>query len=268
MQIPLFEKFEPGNITHILVAAVLFFVAVIFSGQTIKNLSFQSEFIETLRDFAQENGYKEPISRTLFILMAVAALFLLILFLSALLKNPLPTMAATFLLLVITAIFGIIFYIPPFRAFTLRENLTYFGEVISGQYHGRDIFIVEEKKVADRFINLTAEERKPVNSGKKTISVSLSMDNCQVRHIRYEAGKIITAPDGLNPDFARPQKMLNEIPRFDKPRVYISEINGDNYLTIEKKVTKFLSLTELYYVCTIAESILDAIDGDRCMITG
>nr|WP_319524359.1 hypothetical protein [uncultured Desulfosarcina sp.] len=254
-------ELEFANIMPFLIGALFFLVIVIVLNKTIKNIFFQSKYLETLRRFAEERRYKKPISKWCFVFIEIVGLFLALLFLVSFFKNAFATVGVIFILLVFFVFLAVKFYTPPFKALALAEKLTYNDDVVCGEYKGRDVYIKMEKESVDISPRSIIEREKSVDFKKRVISVSLSLDNEKIKSIRYQDGKITVYPEILNSDFSYPEGMFSDIPVSDKICVYISQINGNDYLTIEKVNRNILFTAELYYLCEIAERMLASIDN-------
>jgi|GEM_PF-5664299 len=263
------EEFEFSNILPVLVGAIALFIVIFLLNRTINRIFFQSKYIETLRDFAKSHGYKKPISKWTFIFLEISAVCFGVFFISEFFKNPFLTFGIIFILLIIAVLFAVKFYVPPFKAFAFAENLNYESQndgqdVVTGKYDHRDIFVKMEKAgiSPDGSIRFTEQEGR-TNLVKRILSVSVSINDEEIKNIRYENGKIIADPVISTNDFSAPEKMLADIPVSDNVRLYISTINSKTHLTLEKTNTNILFLAELYYIREITRLILDSVAGQR-----
>ena len=253
-------KLEFATLMPFIIGAIFLLVIVIVLNKTVKNIFFQSVYLDTLRAFAEDHGYKKPISKWLFISIEIAGIFLGLFFVVSFFKNAFATLAVIFILLVFFVFLGVKFYTPPLKKLALAEKLAYKDDSAYGEFKGKDVYIRIEKEPVDIFPRSIIEREKSVDFKKRVISVSLSLDNEKIKTIRYQDGKITVEPGILNSNFSYPEKMLSDIPVSDNTRVYISQLNGKEYLTIEKINSNILFTAELYYLCEAAEGILASIN--------
>lgn len=262
-------ELEVANVLPVLVGAIALFIVLFFLYKTIKGVFYQSAYLETLREFAKAHEYKKPISKWMFIFMEIAGLFLGLLFISSFFKNTFLTVGVIFILLVISVFFGVKFYVPPFKAFALAENLKYETlnddeDVITGKYNDRDILLKMKKVgITPTGFRRFMDQEGMVNLVKRILSVSMALNDEIIKNIRYKNGKVTTDPEILTTGFSKPEKMLGDIPVSDNARLYISTINGRNYLTMEKININFLFTAELYYIREIMERILDSVNNGK-----
>lgn len=267
MRLQIFGQLEFEKIMPFLIGTIFLVAVMIVLNKTIKNIFFQSAYMEVLRDFAGMHGYKKPISKWLFILIEIAGLFLAMFFIASFFKNAFLTTGVLTVLMLLSAFVAIKYYTPPFKAFARAESLIYTGDTVYGNYRGRNIVLKMEKETIEFHIEPIEDRHKKIDFVKRNISVSLSLDDESIESVTYENGKIEVTPDTLKADFALSDKMLSKIPPSDHARMSISTINGEKYLTLEKTYSSFLFTAELYYLCEAAGQALDAINDSVSYVT-
>lgn len=267
MKLPMFGQLEFEKIMPFLIGAIFLVAVVIVLNKTIKNIFFQSAYLGTLREFAETNGYKKPISKGVFILIEIAGIFLALFFITSFFKNAFLTTGVLATLVLFSAFAAIKYYPPPFKAFALAETLTYDGEIVSGNFKGKELFMKMEKEPVNFSQESLSDRNSRVDVVKRSISVSLSLDHESIESITYENGMIELTPGTLKADCSLAEKMLSKIPPSDHVRVYISTIKGDKYLTLEKPYSSFLFTVELYYLCEVVGQTMDAVTEGAAQAT-
>ncbi len=261
MKLPVFGQLPFEKMMPWIIGAVFLVAVVIVLNNIIKNIFFQSAYVETLREFAAEHGCKKPISKWLFILIEVVGVFLALFFISSFLKNALAATGILAVFLVLSVFVAIKYHTPPLKAFALAEGLTYVEDVVSGNYKGRDLVVKMEKKSVYLPQESMADRNNRVDIVRRRLFVSFLLDHESMAGMTYEKGKIAVTPDTLKADLNHVGKMLSKMPPADKARFHISSLNGKKFLTLEKINSGFLFVAELYYLCEAAGRAADILNG-------
>lgn len=270
MKLPMFGQLTFEKIMPLLIGAVFLIAVVIVLNKIVKNIFFQSAYLETLREFAETHGYKKPISKWGFILIEIAGVFVALFFITSFFKNAFVTTGILAALVLLSVFVAVKYYTPPFKAFALAEHLTYNGDLISGNFKGRDILMKMEKESVEFPQETLWDRNQRVDIVKRSISVSLSLDHESIKGMAYKNGKIEVTPGTLKADFSPVEKMLLKMPAADNVRLYISTLNGKEFLTLKKMNNNFLFIAELYYLCKAAGRTIDALNDGlaRCSQNG